>query len=165
MTVSGSLPRKSAGLLFGLALATAMGVGLGVAVAAGPVLHSPTGLTPEGGASSVSIPAAEYPKNAQGQTFGSAADAASPDQEPDLILVVATNGREGYVRKVDLDEANGQAAAESFTSPEDALAWQEAEGRGDRSVPVYEHDGVTQVGTFLVLGGDNQRRVAEDEAK
>ena len=98
---------------------------------------------------------------AKGQTFGSAADAPSLEQEPDLILVVATNGAEGYVLRADLNTANGQAAAESFTSPEEALVWQETEGREDRLIPVYERDGTTLIGSFLVAGIESQRAAAE----
>jgi hypothetical protein len=71
---------------------------------------------------------------------------------------MATNGAVGYVYKRDLDRANGDDAAKSFTSPADALAWQAADGGRDHTVPVYALDGVTVVGEFVVLGGDHQAR-------
>ncbi|MDM8084621.1 hypothetical protein QUV83_07600 [Cellulomonas cellasea] len=77
----------------------------------------------------------------------------SPETEPDLIQAEATNGRVGYVRKAELDEANGSTAAESFTSPEDVLRWQETEGAEDRWVNVYSS--VTRsavIGAFLIAG-------------
>ncbi|MCU7584237.1 hypothetical protein N1614_02555 [Adlercreutzia muris] len=53
-----------------------------------------------------------YQKNADGQTFGSLFLAEETGVEPDLIEAVATNGREGYVLKADLDRASH--ANESF---------------------------------------------------
>jgi len=62
---------------------------------------------------------------------------------PDLVLVIADGGAEGYVYS---DELNGPLPS----SPAEALAWQ-AEGRFDnRVLPVYESDGVTQIGTYPV---------------
>jgi hypothetical protein len=98
------------------------------------------------------MPEPGYKTNAAGETYGSAAFASSPDEEPDLILVHATNGKTGYAKKLDLDLANGTTAALSFTSPEDALRWQETEGQLDHSLPVYEADGVTVIGEFIVYG-------------
>ena len=40
-----------------------------------------------------------FPTNANGESFGTAMDAHSPEEEPDLILVAAANGAVGYVRK------------------------------------------------------------------
>lgn len=47
-----------------------------------------------------------FPTNEAGQTYGNAFDVQSPGAEPDLIEAVATNGREGYVLKADLDKAS-----------------------------------------------------------
>lgn len=87
---------------------------------------------------------------ATGQTYGSVFQAQSPDDEPDLIEAVATNGRHGYVLRADLDESNGQAASRHFRSPGDALAWQAAQGSQDTQIPVYQLDGVTVVGWLPV---------------
>ena len=43
-----------------------------------------------------------WPTNEQGQTYGSAGLAKSPDDEPDLIAV-ASDGKKGYCYKADLD--------------------------------------------------------------
>ena len=57
--------------------------------------------------------AISYKSNEAGQTFGSCADAATYDDMPDLVLVVATNGKEGYVYRDALEEAEG-GSAEQF---------------------------------------------------
>jgi hypothetical protein len=96
------------------------------------------------------MPEPEYPVNDSNQTYGSAADAGAPEQEPDLIRAKTKDGKTGYVRKVDLDEANGSAAARKFKSPEEAFAWQREHAGQDVTVPVYAVDGKTVIGEFLV---------------
>lgn len=122
----------------------------GAAVAATPLLFAPAGLSADG-----AVPAAapEYPKNDSGLTYGSAADAISPETEPDLILVQATNGKVGYAFKKDIDRVDGTEAIESFKSPEDALAWQERQALltdADRTIPVFKLDGTTKIGEFII---------------
>jgi hypothetical protein len=86
-------------------------------------------------------PAPGYPRNASGQTFGSAAEAGSPDQMPDLILVSLGQGQRGYVKREDLDPPD-------FTNPEDAVEWsRQNEGKPPRVITVYESDGTTVIGT------------------
>lgn len=91
----------------------------------------------------------DWATNESGQTYG----AENPDGTPDLIAVVATNGREGYVHRAELEEANGTAAAREFTSPEDAIRWQEERAGKTFTVPVYEADGTTQIGEFVIESG------------
>ncbi len=91
----------------------------------------------------------DWATNGSGQTYG----AENPDGIPDLIAVVATNGREGYVHRAELEEANGTAAAREFTSPEDAIKWQEERAGKTFTVPVYEADGTTQIGEFVIESG------------
>ena len=70
-----------------------------------------------------------------------------PDgSQPDLIATYATNGRSGYVYA---DELDGYQR----TSPTDALRWQEEHGDESRSVTVYESDGPTVVGEFVIEPG------------
>lgn len=88
----------------------------------------------------------EWPKNARGLTYGSAADAKSPQDEPDLIRATATNGKVGYVLKTDLD-------GPMPSSPEEALAQQAANAGKTRVIPVYEADGTTMIGEFLIEPG------------
>ncbi|MFV0285698.1 MAG: hypothetical protein ACK5IM_04815 [Demequina sp.] len=97
----------------------------------------------EAGAHDVAPP---YPRNAAGETYGSAGGAATPDEEPDLILVQATSGAFGYVRKVDLDLASG-AHAVSNADLANVLAATPADGL----IPVYDREGTTQIGTFQAV--------------
>jgi hypothetical protein len=83
-------------------------------------------------------------------------EASSPEQEPDLIQVVATNGREGYVFKSQLDEASG--ANQEFDSPADAVAWQRSVENRKFALPVYTSDGITKIGEFVIDFG-----AAEDD--
>ncbi|WP_324654030.1 hypothetical protein [Georgenia sp. H159] len=83
--------------------------------------------------------------NGRGETFGTT---GSPEGEPDLIAVEATNGKFGYVYREELDEATGETAARDFTSPEDALEWQERNRGRTHTLPVYLADGTTQIGEF-----------------
>lgn len=97
-------------------------------------------------ASYVSERITEWNVNENGQTYGVENEFGSPD----LVAAVATNGRLGYVTRIDLDEATGTTASRGFKSPEDALAWQEERRGKVFEIPVYEPDGVTQIGTFRV---------------
>ena len=51
-----------------------------------------------------------------------------------------------------LDAANGTTAAEGFKTPEEALAWQEANAGKVHLIPVYESNGETQIGEFQIGG-------------
>ncbi|WP_062071235.1 hypothetical protein [Demequina sediminicola] len=134
------------------ALAAGVGIAAGAAFVVGaatsPSLGEPTGVpSPEAGDARVKDDSA-FPMNASHETYGSAADAASPEQEPDLILVVATNGKLGYVRAAELNKASGA----DIDNAEDAATWQEerlASGRGaSNMVPVYDKEGRTVIGQF-----------------
>jgi len=82
--------------------------------------------------------------NDRGQTYGS----AGAGEEPDLVAVVATNGRQGYVDADELADATGSSL--NFASPEEALRWQDERAGKVVVVPVYLSDGVTRVGDFVV---------------
>jgi hypothetical protein len=85
----------------------------------------------------------DWGTNAKGDTYG----VMKPDgSQPDLNAVEATNGRNGYVYAAELDGYQP-------TSPADALRWQEEHGDESRSVTVYESDGQTVVGEFLMEPG------------
>ena len=90
-----------------------------------------------------------WPTNARGQTYGSAALATCPEDEPDLILVLATNGKVGYVSRVEAQAVDGS----SIKTPEEALAWQATEGQKAHALPVYDVDGTTVVGEFVIEPG------------
>jgi len=105
----------------------------------GGVLSSTIGFGDSGADAEITIPALR--QNQDGLTYGSAANALTPDDEPDLISVVADdNVTTGYVYK---DELNDDLAV----SPEEAV------NRPDRTIPVYESDGKTVVGSFTIIGG------------
>ena len=84
--------------------------------------------------------------NGDGNTYG----VQNENGVPDLIAVSATNGRIGYAKRTDLNEADGTTAAEHFTTAQEALRWQEENAGRSVSIPVYEEDGTTVVGSFVV---------------
>jgi len=84
-----------------------------------------------------------WQKNARGQTFGSGLNAASPEDEPDLIEAFATNGNLGYVLRTDLEPADPK-------TPEEALQRQAGQVGKDEVVPVYAADGATKIGVFVI---------------
>ena len=101
----------------------------------------------------------EWGVNADGYTYGvekSSVDGGGPVTDaniPDLLAVSATNGRPGYAWEKDLAWAeNGGGPAP--TSPTEALARQEANTGKAWVVPVYESDGKTKVGEFIVGSWD-----------
>lgn len=94
--------------------------------------------------------------NQDGKSYGM----ENENGAPDLVAVIATNGTRGYVYRTDQEEANGTAAARTFRSPADALAWQEARGNRPVAIPVYDVNGKEVVGEF-VIGGGNGHVVGE----
>ncbi|MEK4510512.1 hypothetical protein EJP82_23655 [Paenibacillus anaericanus] len=89
--------------------------------------------------------APNYPKNENGQTYGSAADATSPETEPDLIRAVGVDGTVGYVLKKDLD-------GEQPKTPEEAIAIQNSRPPDGYDSPLYDVDGKTVIGVFHIGG-------------
>jgi photosystem II stability/assembly factor-like uncharacterized protein len=92
----------------------------------------------------------QWPVNARGQTYGTSALATSPADEPDLVLAVATNGKVGYILRAEAEAVDGS----NVRTPEEALAWQAAHGSETHEIPVYEVDGITQIGVFLIGPGE-----------
>lgn len=90
----------------------------------------------------------DWAVNEAGQSYG----VHNERGQPDLIAVMATNNKQGYVLRSDLEEADGTTAMKGFTTPEDALRWQEANAGLVRIIPVYESDGKTRIGDFQVGG-------------
>lgn len=92
--------------------------------------------------------------NASGQTYG----VANQNGTPDLVAVVIDHGRtHGYVKASDLN----CAASGGPTSPAQALAWDKANQNRNISIPVYDSDGVTIIGTFVLgdASGSNVQTV------
>jgi hypothetical protein len=82
--------------------------------------------------------------NANGETYG----VANRTGTPDLVAVAFDGGkRQGYVKSSDINCANGGS---EIRSPAQALAWQAASKNRNVSVPVYQSDGTTEIGTFLM---------------
>lgn len=103
----------------------------------------------------VSTVVTEWGVNAKGETFG----VENVNGSPDLISVVATNGRTGYAYVAEMNAAWGPEP----TSPEHALQMQEERAGQTASAPVYESDGETVIGE-LVMGGNDDPAQLGDEA-
>ena len=84
--------------------------------------------------------------NPRGHTYGS----INTNGTPDLIAVIATNGKQGYVFATALAHADG--SDQHFTSPDQALKWQRDRQGKAISIPVYLSDGTTRIGTFEISG-------------
>ncbi|ABK05569.1 hypothetical protein Arth_4398 (plasmid) [Arthrobacter sp. FB24] len=151
--------KRSIAILLGVLVCTVSGVGAGAAVGQGLGVFKPDGVSSALGSQAQPMPKPSYSTNVNGQSFGSALMATSPETEPDLIQVQADNGRTGYVLKKHLDDANGATAAKGFRSPEEAIRWQNTEGRANRHIPVFEADGKTVVGTFTIIGSAEQEAI------
>ncbi len=87
----------------------------------------------------VAVETTGWKRNDNGDSYG----AVNDHGEPDLIAVIATNGRQGYVYADALD-------GPEFTSPAEALAWQKEHAGETVSLPVYLADGETQIGEFAL---------------
>lgn len=74
--------------------------------------------------------------NARGETYGIENETGTPD----LVAVVATNGKGGYAYARDLDRAHSNQPS----SPEEAAEWQGSY----MTITVFESDGRTVVGEF-----------------
>lgn len=128
-------------MILSVAAALAVGVGVGAAVAnAAGSPHDATAssigdASPAKGAEPVVTQQVKH--NAAGLTYGAAGQGASPADDPDLVLIVATNGKTGYAYTRDL---NGPTP----TSPSEAL-----DLTNNRTVPVYLSDGTTKIGEFV----------------
>lgn len=86
----------------------------------------------------------EWAVNDSGDTYG----AANDNGEPDLISVITTDGRRGYVYSDELNEASGMTALDEASGPAEALAWQQARAGTVALIPAYESDGETAIGQF-----------------
>jgi hypothetical protein len=99
-----------------------------------------------GGSPQPGVPATSvYPTNANGQTYGPMMPHV---EEPDLVRVTATNGKLGYVLRADLE---GSVP----TTPEEALSQQIAQAGKNRVIPVYQSDGITKIGVFIIAHAAN----------
>lgn len=88
----------------------------------------------------------DWATNSGGYSYGVMNDNGTPD----LIAVIATNGKQGYIFATDLDRADGRD--QKFTSPEEAMNWQRDRQGKTFSITVYLSDGKTPIGTFDIAG-------------
>jgi len=86
--------------------------------------------------------ATDWAVNARGQTYGVVNDRGTPD----LIATYASNGRNGYVSRDELDAAGGGNPA----SPQEALREQADRTGRTITIPVYEADGATVIGSLTI---------------
>ena len=118
------------------------------ALLAGLVLGAVAGSIAFASSSGVPLAAAgpattNWAKNTHGRTYGSAFSAKSLQDEPDLIEVAATNGSIGYALRSDLE-------GPMPTSPQEALRQQAAQAGKSETIPVYQSDGTTKIGVFVI---------------
>ena len=137
--------RRSVVIVLG---ALTLGVSIGAAVSSeiGGASSGPAGMTP----------GATFPRNASGLTYGSALGALGEAGVPDLILVVATNGKQGYVYRSALNAADGS----TVSSPRGAAAWTAGGASVSHTIPVYAEDGTTVIGVFKVFPASPPGEVA-----
>lgn len=121
---------------------------VGRSIAAGIVVAAVIGGT-IGGVAAADKSGPSYPVNKLGLTYGSAADANTTEQEPDLIWVVGTGGKEGYIRKTDLAEIEPKSPEEAVRQQNSALS------KSGRTIPVYDVSGQKVVDTFHIVGTDD----------
>jgi hypothetical protein len=88
----------------------------------------------------------EWAVNAEGHSYGAINDHGTPD----LIAVIATNEKQGYVLATDLAHADG--SDQNFTSPDQALEWQRDRAGKTVTITVYLSDGTTPIGEFEIKG-------------
>lgn len=78
--------------------------------------------------------------DAHSQIYGIVNDHGTPD----LIAAIATNGRQGYIYAVQL------AVAQHMGTPTDPGQAATSKDHGSTTLTVYESDGRTEVGQFVV---------------
>ncbi len=81
--------------------------------------------------------------NAAGETYG----VRNQQGTPDLVAVVIDEGNvHGYVKASDLNCASGG----DVRSPSQALKWDKESKNRNITIPVYESDGTTEIGIFVI---------------
>ncbi len=85
-----------------------------------------------------------YGVNRDGVTFGSDAVPTADGKQVQLVLVIATNRRQGYAWREEL-------AGPQPKDPAQALEWQRTKPK-TRTVPVYDSSGKRQIGVFQIGG-------------
>lgn len=86
----------------------------------------------------------DFPRNANGMTFGSSLEARTPADEPDLIASWGTKGELGYVRTSDMQGVQPRTPAEAIALTEKRMT------EGPTAIPLYAEDGPTVIGEFIL---------------
>jgi len=94
---------------------------------------------------SESSPAISYEVNENGQTFGDFNQAEELGYFADLMLAEGEDGVVGYVYY-------NEFIGDQPKNPEEALKWQEENIGKDQIIPLYESDGITVIGQFILHG-------------
>lgn len=98
-----------------------------------------------------------FPKNQYGQTYGSSLDATSPETEPDLIAATGVDGTNGYVKRTDLKQPLPK-------TPQEAIAlMKHNSAHPTREISLYDVDGKTIIGKFIVGGGTEKEFKTPEE--
>ncbi|MET3207360.1 UNVERIFIED_CONTAM: hypothetical protein ABIC26_000294 [Paenibacillus sp. PvR008] len=102
-----------------------------------------------------SIGGSSYDVNENGETYGSGVMAAKTGVDPDLIASVGIDGTSGYVRSEDLNSNHA-------STPEEALKIQQEIGEQvSKIIPLYDKDGKTIVGKFVIDAGEVEQGTIE----
>jgi len=127
--------RRSVAIALG---ALTLGASLGVVMNShiGGASTGPAGLTPS----------AIFPRNATGLTYGSSLGALNETGVPYLVLVIATNGKQGYVYRSALNASDGS----NVSTLEGAAAWAARGATVSHTIAVYAEDGTTVIGAFTI---------------
>lgn len=102
------------------------------------------------------VPTPYYQTNENGQTYGSSLYATSPDTEPDLIEAIGEDGTFGYVRSVDLNLPMPK-------TPKEALEQQRSRAGKNRKINLYDVDGKTVIGEFIIKNDGDATVITADD--
>lgn len=112
-------------------------------------------------ASAINDNLSSYSINKSGQTYGSASNAASTKDRPDLIAAIGTNGISGYIYNSDLMEGAPTTPAEAIAQQEayDELAanWDGVNPIVVRTIPLYDVEGKSVIGEYDISFTPNRR--------
>lgn len=107
----------------------------------------------------------DFPQNKSGQTYGETFNVAF-ENFPDLIGVIATNGKEGYAYKEDLIGEYVPQSPEEAVEYMNKLAELNEQGIFFQVIPVYKNDGKTVIGEYeicLDVGFNIDKSLSEAE--
>ena len=79
------------------------------------------------------------PTNANGEVYGSELFLEAIGVKADLISAIGENGVAGYVKATDLENLSAKTLAEALQPV-----------RANRAIPLYESDGETVIGSFII---------------